>query len=308
MKDRRLGSAQGKRRYDLPLNKSVGTGFLVLLIALMTFLAVMAIGASFTLSSMTSRWSSGLENKLTIEIPAEKNNGELFTVSEIETLKKKTKERLGNNPEIKTLETLTKDDIQDLISPWLGRDTVIENIPLPGLISVELHLSTPEILQKLEKEMAMVDENIRIDTHESWLGDLLRLTGALQFAAAMVALIIGITTITAVGGAIRTRMAIHREDVELLHLMGASDDYITRQFQRHALIIALKGSIIGAAIGSMVLILIGLISGDTASALLPEFNFNTLHLLSFLILPGLACLIAALAARFTVLRVLAQMP
>ena len=40
--DRKLGIAEGKGRYDLPLNQSAGTHFLTLLVALMTFLAMMA--------------------------------------------------------------------------------------------------------------------------------------------------------------------------------------------------------------------------------------------------------------------------
>jgi cell division transport system permease protein len=66
--ERVLGKAQ-KRRYDLPLNKGSGTGFLVILIALMTFLGMLALASSFALSAMTARWSSGLENRLTIESP-----------------------------------------------------------------------------------------------------------------------------------------------------------------------------------------------------------------------------------------------
>ena len=54
-REKALGVAQGRRVYDLPLNRASGTGFLVLLIALMTFLAMLALSASFALSAMTTR-------------------------------------------------------------------------------------------------------------------------------------------------------------------------------------------------------------------------------------------------------------
>ncbi|MBI2234772.1 MAG: permease, partial [Micavibrio aeruginosavorus] len=69
-KERTIGRAE-KRRYDLPLNKGAGTAFLVTLIGLMTFLAMLALTSSFTLSAMTQRWTSGLENRITIEIPTQ---------------------------------------------------------------------------------------------------------------------------------------------------------------------------------------------------------------------------------------------
>lgn len=307
-KDKRLGSAHGRRAYDLPLHKSVGTGFLVLLIAMMTFLAVMALAAAFNLGSLSQRWSSGLENRLTVEIPAERENGTLRTTEETEDLAKDAAQVLGSMPEILSFTILDTDAIQDLISPWLGDDMVIENIPLPGIISVEMRESPPQAIEKLRDRLADLDPTIRIDTHESWLGDLLRLTGALQFAATLITLIIGATTITAVAGAIRTRMAVHSEDVELLHLMGASDTYIMKQFRRHAQIIALKGSAAGTLAAGFLLLLLMTLAGKSEETLLPEIHFDPLQIAAVLMVPATACLIAAITARFTVLRVLSLMP
>ena len=74
-KERTLGVARQKRKYDLPLNKGVGRHFLKVLIALMSILAIFALSASFALSEMTQRWESGLENKATVEVPAEDKFG-----------------------------------------------------------------------------------------------------------------------------------------------------------------------------------------------------------------------------------------
>lgn len=307
-KNRRVGSAQGGRRYDLPLNNTEGAGFLILLIALMTFLAVLALAASIALGSMTGKWSSGLENKVTIEIPAERFDGTIRTPADIEELKNKTARRLRSLAYVKNADVMDEKEIHDLISPWLGQDVVLQDIPLPGLISLDLQLSNAQVLNNLKAEMATITRDIRIDTHESWLGDLLRLTRALQFAAMMVAVIIGLTTVTAVSGAVRTRMALHREEIEILHVMGASDEYITRQLQRHALSLGIKGSAAGGGAALVVLIVIALISGDTAAALLPSFEVNILHFIALLAAPAAACLIAVATARFTVLRALSMMP
>lgn len=307
-KDKKLGIAEGKRRYDLPLASDAGTGFLVLLIALMTFLAVLALGVSFTLGSMTARWSSGLENKVTIEIPMEKSDGGMRTKSDIAYLKDEISKRLANDPNIKRLEIMEDRAVQDLLSPWLGDEAVLDNIPLPGLISAELNISDPDITNKLRTTLKAINPDLHLDTHENWLGDLLRMAGALQLAAGFVALIIGLTTITAIAGAMRSRMAVHAEDVQLLHLMGASDEYITRQFQRHALILSLQGAVAGGLAGAVVLLLIGLVSGDAAAALVPDFTMGPAHIGIFLFLPLAVCAVATITARFTVLRVLSTMP
>lgn len=307
-KERKLGVAIRKGRYDLPLNKDEGTNFLRLLIALMSFLAAMALAGAFTLDSMTQRWSSGLENKLTIEIPAEKQGGELRNADDVAAIAKQVEAVLKNESIVKSAEILDHDDIQSLVEPWLGKDAPLADIPLPGLISVELHSSDPVAMDKMAKDIKVISDDIVIDTHEDWLQSLLRMISSLRFAAFVVVLIIAATTITAIAGAIRSRIAVHKADVELLHLMGANDEYIIRQFQRHALTIALQGSLIGTLSALLVLFTIQYAAGANAASMLPSFSVDAIHGLSVVSLPLIACAIAALTARFTVLRSLSLMP
>lgn len=307
-KDKRLGIALERGHYDLPLNQDEGTNFLKLLIALMSFLAVVALASSFALGTMTNRWSSGLENKLTIEIPAEKESGDIRTKEEMSALQERVSDILENDINVKNIEILDEADIQGLVEPWLGKNTALNDIPLPGLISVELVSSDPEKLDKIAGGIKAISNDIVLDTHESWLQGLLRLTSSLRIAAFVVVFIIAATTVTAVAGAIRSRIALHRADVELLHLMGANDEYIVRQFQRHALIITLQGSIAGTVAGIAILIMVRLFSMTQSASILPGLGIGIVHTLIILIMPLLACGIAALAARFTVLRALSLMP
>lgn len=305
--NKRLGVAERKGRYDLPLNQSAGTHFLVLLVALMTFLAMMALVATMFLSGVTHHWSSGLENRLTVEIPALKEDGKIREQVEIGNLATKVSQKLNKNPNIKSHEVLKEEQINELVSPWLGDDVVLDDIPLPGLISVHLQIRDKEKLDKLQKELKTIAPDIRIDTHESWLGDILRLAGTLKLSAFITTLIIGLTTVTAIAGAIRSRMAEHKADIELLHLMGASDLYITRQLQKHAVTLTIKGSLAGLIGGVLILMVLSLIGGK-GSGLLPGLSLSSIQMIVLALLPIAAGVIASYTARFTVLRVLGQMP
>ncbi|HOO82558.1 MAG TPA: permease, partial [Alphaproteobacteria bacterium] len=142
----------------------------------------------------------------------------------------------------------------------------------------------------------------------SWLEDILRLAGTLKLSALIVTLIIGATTIVAIAGAIRSRMAEHKADIELLHLMGASDLYITKQLQRHAVVLTLKGALIGVLSGLMILLMLSAFGGSGEGATIPSMHLSTSQIIILLLLPGLIALIASQTARVTVLRVLGQMP
>lgn len=307
-REKKLGVAQGKRRYDLPLSHSAGTGFLITLMGLMTFLAVLALSASFMFSSLGKRWSSGLENRLTVEIPATGADGKLRPPEQMLPLQAQINNALSNHPAVKESHILSAQEIGELVKPWLDGDFLIAQMPLPGLISVTLGDDTPETLAALRGRVTAIDPSARLDTHETWLNDVLRFTGALQFAAAVLTLVIGLTTITAVAGAVRSRMAEYRADVEILHLMGASDDYIARQFQRHSLNLALMGGLAGALAGGVMMVVLGWLSGRMDVDLLPDFRLGVFQIFLLLgVAPALA-LLAAATARRTVLNNLAEMP
>lgn len=305
---RALGRAQGKRRYDLPLDKSAGAGFLTVLIGLMTFLAVLAMAASFALSAMTARWASGLENRITVEIPATDAAGGMRARADVAARAARVAETLAANADVQAAHVLTDDEIAELVRPWLGEDAGLGNIPLPGLIAVELRRAGEDVYAGLKADLSAVAPDARIDTHEAWLRDLLRFTRALQFAASLLTLVIGLTTAAAVAGAVRARMAVHHEQVELLHLMGARDRYISRQFQRHSLILALQGSIAGMVAGGLALTMIGWTAGEMDVNLLPDFTLDGLQIGAIFFLPLIVSGIAAATAAWTVRGVLMKMP
>ncbi len=309
-RERTLGKASGKRRYDLPLNRSDSTRFLVTLIGLMTFLAVLAIAAYFALGAMSDRWASGLEDKMTIEIPAETAEGLLLKPDEVQRLSETAASILDNYPAVQSYHVMTAAEIQELVKPWLGESTLDpDQMPLPGLISVEMKPDTERAqVTSLAEKIAVAAPGARLDTHETWLQDVLRFTGALQFAATLLLLVIGLTTVISVAGAVRARLAVHRADVELLHLMGAADRYISRQFQRHSLLLGLTGGAAGTIAGIIALALIGWLSGEMDVNLLPEYSVTIMQGITTLLLPLVIAALATVTARHTVLRELSGMP
>ncbi len=305
--ERVVGRAE-TRRYDLPLNNGPGSGFLTLLIGLMAFLAALTLAAFFGLSGMTDRWSSGLENKATVEVPARTAEGTLLAPEAVDELTARVDVALKAQPGIKSTKRLSEDDIRALIQPWLGDSDLPGKVPLPGLISLDLSSSDPEIIGALEKVVTDNAPGARIDRHESWLHDLLRFTGGLRTAAFLLSLAIGCTAAAAVAGAVQARMAIHSADVELLHLIGASDSYIAGQFQRHFLILALKGAAAGTLAGGLALLgTAWIMGGGSESGLLPGLALTPPQMAAILFLPLAAGLLATVAARQTALRTLSRM-
>lgn len=307
-KDKKLGISEGRRAYDLPLKQDASANFLIALIALMTLLASLALAGYLMLNETSQNWINGLENKATIEIPAEIEEGKILTSEEIQALAETIQNDVQSLDFVSSAVLLDAKEVQDLIKPWLGTNAITSNISLPALISVELQNGDSNNLQTLQTTITKTAANAHLDTHDAWLSDLLKLTGTLEFSAALITLTITIITIIAISGAILTRMELSRNDVELLHLMGANDTYITRQFQRHAFILALKGTLIGILTSLVILFLLSKFMTTDTTSVLPTFTLNIPIIIKFILLAAFICTLSTISARLTILRALGQMP
>lgn len=304
----KLSEELGFEDYSLPLNKGEDSRFLVVLVALMCFLAVLAASGAFTLNNMTNRWASGLENKVTIEISSETKDGHLLSHETVKRETDKLHNALKENPLIREITVLTHEDVQDLISPWIGNDLVLEDVPLPGLIALELSRSDSESLEKLREDIQEVSLYATLETHHEWLSDLVHFASTLKTLALFIALVIGGATVTAIVAGMHTRMAIHRKEINLMHSIGASDHYIARQFQRHAMIISWQGALIGTISGIIMTFCVTIISSRSQTALIPHIEIGFSAIMTLFLIPVIAVMIATLTSRITVLRSLAKMP
>ena len=307
-RERVLGVARGKRRYDLPLSGSSSNNFLRILITLMTVLGMLALSASFALSAMTDRWSGGLQDKVSVEIPAADSGGDIISPELVKSMTADAAEILRDQKDVESADVTEESEIRELLSPWLGTDMAMDSIPVPGLISVTFREGSEPDFKELELRLREVAPQARIDTHESWLADVARFTGALQFAAALLTFIIGLTTLVAVAGAVRSKLSENKEELELLHLMGASDSYIASQIQRHTLILSFQGGVMGVVAGAVVLFAISMVAGQMGVNLVPDFSLSIIQQGLLILMPLPIALLAMMTARYTVLRVLTKMP
>ena len=289
-----------KTRYDLRLSKSGGSKFIIVLITLMTFLSVLSVSATLALNSIASQWTAGLQNQITIEIPAEAGNADVLKIN--------VKKKLDTIDTIRKVDVLSEDSIVKLLSPWLGEEFALDDVPMPSLIAIEAEEVTPAFLNQLRDDVRAVHPTIRLDTHEAWLNDFLQMIGFLRFATFFVSIVIGVSAGTAIMGVIRARLSEHKDDLELLHLMGASDDYIAAQFQRYALRLGLIGGAFGLCVGAIALAVFSIGVNNPNQDLLPQLNISAGGILILLSLPMFACALCAFTAKITVLRNLARMP
>jgi cell division transport system permease protein len=146
---------------------------------------------------------------------------------------------------VESVHPYSKAESERLLEPWLGNGLDLSQLPIPRLIVVRLSGQRPDDLAALRTALASAVPQANLDDHRVWAARIGTMADAVVvLAAALFALMI-LAMGTAIGFATRGAMAGNREIVEVLHLVGASDRFIAREFQTHFRRLGLRGSMIG---------------------------------------------------------------
>jgi cell division transport system permease protein len=296
-----------RARLDLPLDRDGSVRFLPWIVALMVYLASLALACTLVLRDAVGRWDRGLTGTLTVELPAASVGGRDDGAIEL-ALKV-----LRTTPGVVRADPFDARRTAALLEPWLGNHIDAEDLPLPRLIDVETEPRVGVDLAALGQRLAAAVPGAQLDDHRPWLDRVLRAALAIEIVAGVVVALVGLAAVLAVIFATRTGLAVHHGIVEVLHLIGARDGYIARQFEWHALRLGIKGGMAGLVLAIVTLVGVAAAAaqvgaiGDTVRVL-PALSAPAIDWALLLVLPAAAGLVAMLTARITVLRALKRLP
>ena len=155
--------------------------------------------------------------------------------------------------------------------------------------------------------LSAIAPGIQIDDHHRSLGRLVRLAHAVELVALIVVALVSLAAMATVVFITRTGLAIHHRAIELLHLIGASDAYVARQFQAQALDLGLRGGVIGVALAAGTVAALGWFVGTLADGLLPALDLTVPQWGALALVPLGVILVSMLTARMTVLAALRRL-
>jgi len=287
-------------RLDLPLGRDASGRFLPWIIALMVYLAVVGGVGLMLLGDTLKEWDRSLSTTMTVQLPADSSAGRIDTA--VAALKQ--------TPGVAAVHLLGVDETARLIAPWLGSGVAADSLPLPHLIDLRLDPAAQIDTAALRQKLTQIDPGAELADHRSSLVELrgfaVKVEGIIGAGVAVVAVLLVLTVVFSA----RTGLAIHQPVVEILHLLGAPDRYIARQFQTHALWLGLRGGIIGGIAAAVTIVILGRAAG-AISLPLPVAAPGLLDWRPWALLIAAAIgagVVAMVTARATIARRLARMP
>jgi cell division transport system permease protein len=273
---------------------SIAGRSLTAVVAIMTFLAVITTGAVMIVVKSANDWQSDVGREITIQVRPIANRN-------IETDVRTAVDIARGTAGIADVRAYTKEESQELVEPWLGSGLALGELPIPRMIVVKLARGVVPDLAQLRTALKAQVPSAILDDHRGWIDRMRTMADAAMIGGLAILALVVAATVLSVTFATRGTMAANRPIVEVLHYVGATDGFVAGQFQRHFLILGLKGGAIGGGAAILLFALLGAINawiagtpgGDEAAAL---FGASSMGTGGYLAVFGQIILMAAVTA------------
>ncbi|MBB3948174.1 cell division transport system permease protein [Rhizobium skierniewicense] len=276
---------------------------LIVVIAIMAFLACLTLGAVSMVRTTATSWQSQISREITIQIKPEEGLDMDAALTKARNL------ALGF---VGTREGTVMDEAATarLLEPWLGAGLDLSELPVPRLVIITIDETNPPDFEAMRAILKTEIPQAFLDDHRTWVDRLVSMAHTTVMIGLGVLILVFSAMVLTVVFATRGALSGNRHIVEVLHFVGAESSFVAREFQKHFLKISLKGSGAGSALAAAVFLAAGFWQSrslatpqsDQASALFGSFSVGMDGYIGIFATMMVIALLTTLTARLTVIR------
>lgn len=282
---------------------SVAGRALMAVIAILTFLAALSAGAAVLAARASEQWRGAVANEMTIQIRPDARRDMEADLSQAVAM-------AAGVAGVESVRVVPKAESDKLLEPWLGTGLDLVELPVPRLIVLKLKNGAGPDLTALGSALRRDLPSAILDDHKLWVRRLSAMASTIILSGVTVVLLVLAAAGLAVAFATRGAMAGSRDSVEVLHLVGADDAFIAREFQTRFIQLGLKGGAAGGLAAILVIALLGWLASrwtadaeaEQLQALFGAFEIGWSGYGAVILVATVVAAIAGLVSRFTVRR------
>ena len=222
---------------------------LTLVVAIMCFLACLTAGAVWMIKQSADAWLRDIASEVTVQVEPRESTDIEKSVTEVTTF-------LSKQRGIVSAKALSLAANAELLEPWLGSSDALKSLPVPRLIAIEIDRIEPPDLTEISTALSRDFKGVSLDDHRRWQQQIRAVTGSFALGGLAILALVAAATMAIIVSATKSAMASNREIIEVLHFVGATDKFISREFEKHFLRLGIKAGIVGAL--SAMLLFIGM--------------------------------------------------
>src|ERR671932_53265 len=210
---------------------------LVLVLAIMGYLACLTIGGVALTARAASAWEGSISSEVSIQLRP-------LPGMDVEAAAERAAAAALATPGVANARVIPPAESARLLEPWLGAGLDLKELPVPRIVAVELKRGAPADLDGLRQALASIP-GAGLDDHRLWQTRLKAMAQTMILLGLGVLALVLTATVLTVVFATKGAMASNRDIVSVLNFVGASQSFIAREFQRHFLLLGLKGGAAG---------------------------------------------------------------
>lgn len=238
-----MGSGQRARRAprraaSIVPQQNIASTALILVIAIMTFLSCLTLGAVTLVRDTASVWQTQIAREATIQI---KPVDGLDMEGALEAARRVASSVQG----VRSAAIVDRAATVRLLEPWLGAGVDIDELPVPRLVIVTIDPVSPPDFVAMRTALAQEVPQAALDDHRTWVDRLVAMASTTVTIGVCVLALMLAATVLAIVFATRGAMAGNGHIIEVLHFVGAESRFIAGEFRRHFLLTGMKGAAAG---------------------------------------------------------------
>jgi cell division transport system permease protein len=279
---------------------------LTLVISIMCFLASLTAATVYMINQSAGAWLRDIASEITVQVEPREGTDADSRAQEVAAF-------LGRQRGVRSARALSLQDSAGLLEPWLGQSEALKELPVPRLVAVEVERAAPPDLDALRAALVAQFKSVTLDDHRQWQQQIRTVTRSFALGGLAILLLVAAATTAIIVSATKSAMASNREIVEVLHFVGATDRFISREFERHFLRLGIRAGLVGAisamAVFALMPAMTELLGGGTLTT--AEMNrllgMGGLDAAGYVMLGIVVIIVAALCmltSRFGVFRIL----
>lgn len=303
----RFAARTGRKAPPIVPGARIGGNALLFVIAIMTFLSCLTLGAVSLVRDAAGAWQNEIAREATIQIKP-------VDGLDMEAALAKTAETARAAPGVSGVRIVDEEATSRLLEPWLGSNVDLAALPVPRLVIVTIDRRNPPDFATLRAALAADGFNAALDDHRTWVDRLVAMASTtVAIGLAVLVLMLGATVLCVVF-ATRGAMAGSGQIIEVLHFVGAEARFIAAEFRRHFLLIGLKGAAGGGAVAAACFLAFSFWAAnnlatpeaDQAAALFGRFAIGPTGYAGVAAVVVLVAALAALTSHLTVVAFLSE--
>lgn len=289
------------RKEELPLSEGDTQKFLKVTVAVAVFLFAITLSGVLGINSMFENSKKQVVSNFTVQVLPlpnyEESQKDLLNIVSF----------LERYPNIKQVSVLSNNELRALLEPWLGNNVDIELLPIPKLLDVKIEENISFDYKKLAIRLSEVSSQAAINDHNLWLSRLLKFINSLKILALTILLLVALASITAIIYAAQTSLNVHKDIINILHIMGATDKYIATNYVKQITESSLIAGIIGTIIAIPAIMIVGSMAKGIEAGIFNSVSFGIEQWIIIFILPLITASLVAFTAYTTIVKRLKNM-